>query len=225
MLRQRPGQHIYFHGNHPIRYVYLCGVVLQFDLAPGAGATKYALLMLDDGSGRAIEVKIPRRHGRDLTDGEVFPSNTYVDNLNVHARLGLASLSIDNKPISVGTVLKVKGTITMFRNRQIELKRVFLVKDTNEEVEYWASLAKHRRDVLTTPWILTRADMKAIDDELEAQERLERERKRTKQAKYAKHKERKAQSEEKRERQRKRVEEVLDAGALVGSNVIKAPWE
>jgi hypothetical protein len=223
MLRRTcAGQHVYFHGNHPIRYVYLCGLVLQFDLAPGAGAAKYALLMLDDGSGRAIEVKIPRRYG---IDKEAFLSNTLIDNLNVNAKFGLASLFIDNKPIHVGAILKVKGTITMFRDRQIELKRVFLVKDTNEEVVFWASLAKHRSDVLSRPWILTHAKMKAIDDEMEAQERHDRERKKAKQAKFKRDEERRARSDEKRERQRRRVQEVLDAGALVGSNVIRAPWE
>ena len=225
MLSHLPGQHVYFHGNHPIRYVYLCGLVLQFELAPGAGATKYALLMLDDGSGRAIEVKIPRRQTRDLEDGEVFPSNTLIDNLNVHANLGLASLFIDNKPVHVGTILKVKGTITVFRHRQIELKRVFLVKDTNEEVMYWASLAQFRRDVLSKPWVLTHAQMKAVDDDLEAQERRDRERKKAKQAKLLRDRERKGKSDEKKERQRRRLQEVLDDGALVGSNIIKAPWE
>jgi acyl-CoA hydrolase len=219
------GQHVYFHGNHPIRYVYLCGIVLQFELAPGAGATKYALLMLDDGSGRAIEVKIPRRQKRDQEGGEVFPSNTFIDNLNVHASLGLASLFIDNKPVHVGTIIKVKGTIAFFRNRQIELKRVFLVKDTNEEVMYWASLAQFRRDVLAQPWVLTHAQMKAVDDDLEAQGRRDRERKKAKQAKLLRDRERKGKSDEKKERQRRRLQEVLDDGALADSNVIKAPWE
>jgi hypothetical protein len=205
--------------------VYLCGLVLQFDLAPGAGATKYALLMLDDGSGRAIEVKIPRRHGHDLDDGMDFPSNTLIDNLTVHATLGLASLFIDNTPIHVGAVLKVKGTITTFRDRQIELKRVFLVKDTNEEVMFWASLAKHRRNVLARSWVLTHEDMRAFDDKLEAEERRDRERKKVKHATIAKAQERKARGDERRERQRRRVQAVLDEGALVGSNVIKAPWE
>jgi hypothetical protein len=225
MLSRLLGQHVYFHGNHPIRYVYLCGLVLQFELAPGAGATKYALLMLDDGSGRAIEVKIPRRLESSQIDREVFPSNTLVDNVNVHAHVGLASLFINNQPVHVGAILKVKGTITMFRSRQIELKRVFLVKDTNEEVQYWASLAQLRRDVLAKPWVLTHAQMKATDDEIEAQERRDRDRKKAKQAKHLRDRERKGKSDDKKERQRRRLQEVLDDGALVGSNVIKAPWE
>lgn len=197
----------------------------QIDLAPGAGATKYALLMLDDGSGSAIEVKIPRRHGPDLSSGTLHPSNTLVDNVDIHSKWGLASLSVDKKAVPVGTILKVKGTITKFRERQIELKRVFFVRDTNEEVNFWAGVAKHRRDILSKPWVLSKAEMKVIDDGIEAEERKERERKKARQAKYAKHEERKAKSDEKRERQRKRVQEVLDDGALVGSNVIKAPWE
>lgn len=197
----------------------------QFDLAPGAGAVKYALLMIDDGSGRAIEVKIPRRYGLALDDGEVHPSNTLVDNVNVYDTWGLASLSIDNQPIHVGTILKIKGMIAEFRERQIELKRVFLVRDTNEEVVFWAGLAKYRRDVLSKPWILSPADMKALDDQIEADLRIETERKHARRAKYEACKERKAESEEKRQRQAEKKRRLFDAGALKGSDVIKAPWE
>ena len=181
--------------------------------------------MLDDGSGRAIEVKIPRRHGLELTNGQVHPSNTLVDNLNVYDTWGLASLFINNQPIHVGTVLKVKGTIAEFRERQIELKRVFLVKDTNEEVAFWAGLARHRRDVLSKPWVLSPADMKVLDDQIEAETRKEEERKNARRAKYEVSKERKAENDEKRQRQAEKKRRLFDAGALKGSDVIKAPWE
>lgn len=179
--------------------------------------------MLDDGSGRAIEVKISRRP--QAPKGEVYPSNTLVDNLDVYADWGLASVFVDRKPVAVGTVLKVKGTITKFRERQVELKRVFLVRDTNEEVDFWAGLAKHRSEVLSKPWMLSTAEMKAIHDGIEAEERKEKDRKKARHAKHAKYEERKARSDDKKERQRRRVQEVLDDGALVGSNIIKAPWE
>ena len=197
----------------------------QFDLAPGAGAVKYALLMLDDGSGRAIEVKIPRRHGPALLDGEVHQSNTLVDNLNVYDTWGLASLTIDNQPIRVGTVLKVKGTIAEFRERQLELKRVFLVKDTNEEVVFWAGVAKHRRDVLSKPWVLSSADMRALDDQIEAETKKYEERKVARRIKYEASIERKAENDEKRQRQADKKRRLFDSGALKGSDVIKAPWE
>jgi hypothetical protein len=199
--------------------------VQQFDLAPGAGAVRYALLMLDDGSGRAIEVKIPRRHGPTLDNGEVHPSNTLVDNLNVYDTWGLASLTIDNQPIRVGTVLKVKGTIAEFRERQVELKRVFLVKDTNEEVVFWAGVAKHRRDVLSKPWVLSSADMKVLDDQIEAETRKDEERKAARRIKYEASIERKAENDEKRQRQADKKRRLFDSGALKGSDVIKAPWE
>lgn len=204
--------------------MYLCGIVQQVDLAPGAGANKLALLSVDDGSGQTIEVKIARRYGPDV-DGEVYPSNTLVDNLDVNTTWGLASLSIDRRPICIGAILKIKGTITKFRQRQIDLKRVFVVKDTNEEVAFWAATAKHRREVLSRPWLLTDAEMRAIDNEIQLEEQNERQRKSERKAKYVKYEERKARNDEKRERQRKKVQDSLDEGALAGSNVIKAPWE
>lgn len=183
--------------------------------------------MLDDGSGRAIEVKIPRRHGPalDVDNGEVHPSNTLVDNLNVHDTRGLPSLFIDNQPVRVGSVLKVKGTIAEFRERQVELKRVFVVRDTNEEVAFWAGVARHRRDVLSKPWILSPADMKALDDQIEAETRKEEERQIARRAKYEASKERKAENDGKRQRHAERKRRLFDAGALKGSDVIKAPWE
>jgi hypothetical protein len=199
--------------------------VQQIDLAAGAGAARYALLMLDDGSGRAIEVKIPRRHGLAIDSGEVHPSNTLVDNLNVYDTWGLASLFIDNQPIHVGTVLKVKGTIGEFRERQVELKRVFLVKDTNEEVVFWAGVAKHRRDVLSKPWMLSFADMRALDDQIEAETRKDEERKVARRIKYEASMERKAEKDEKRQRHADKKRRLFDTGALKGSDVIKAPWE
>lgn len=139
---------------------------------------------------------------------------------------GLASLLIDKKPVHVGRIVKVKGTVTSFRGqRQIDLKRVFVVKDTNEEAGFWAAVAVHRSKVLARPWVLTDDDMRKIDRRMEDEESRKRERKREKKVKMAKYEERKARSDEKREKQRKRVAEVLDAGALLGSDVIKAPWE
>lgn len=72
---------------------------------------------------------------------------------------------------------------------------------------------------------MTDDDMRKIDRRMEDEESRERERRREKKLKLAKYEERKARSDEKREKQRRRVAEVLDAGALVGSDVIKAPWE
>lgn len=148
-----------------------------------------------------------------------------IDNLDVQSTWGLASILVDKEPVPVGSILKVKGTITKFRERQIELKRAFRVKNTNEEVAFWASTAKHRRDVLSRPWVLTEAEMREIDEDIAADERRERERKIERKEKYAKHEHRKARHDEKREKQRKKVEQVLNEGALAGSNIILAPWE
>jgi len=49
------GQNIYFHLNHPIRYIYLIGVVVEIDFWE-----RFAILTIDDGSGAVIEVKVAR---------------------------------------------------------------------------------------------------------------------------------------------------------------------
>lgn len=188
------------------------------------------MLLLDDGSGRTIEVKIPRRRAKDLEDGAVtYPSNTLIDNVDVNDTwhvLKLPSLLyINNKPVCEGTVLKIKGTIAMFRERQIELKRVFVVRNTNDEVTFWTELAKLRRDVLAKPWVLTADEAKAIDDDIEAKKRQEQEWARAKRVGKAEWLERKGRSDEKREVQRRKKEQALNDGALKGSNIIKEAWE
>lgn len=59
-------QNIYFHLNHPIQYVYLCGPVAGIEVFSNkAGSRKFISLTLDDSSGRTIEilveVKLPSR--------------------------------------------------------------------------------------------------------------------------------------------------------------------
>lgn len=199
-------------------------MVVQLDLAPGAGASKYALLVLDDSSGRSIEIKIPRRQVKD-DDPATYPSNTLIDNVGLRVDMGVPDLLINNKHIPVGSILKVKGTLTKFRDRQIELKRAFIVKSTDEEVHFWAGVAAHKHHVLSTPWILTasqraKADAKAIIEERKARESMK-----VKRVDHARQAQRRAIKAEKHENQRKKLSEIMDAGALEGSNVIKAPWD
>jgi hypothetical protein len=217
------GQDVYFYQNHPVQFVYLCGLVLQIELAPGAGANKYALLTLDDGSGQTIEVKI-RRRVVEPEDHATYPSSTEIDNVDVQVGFGLPSLLVDKGVVPVGSILKVKGSITKFRARQLDLKRVFVVQNTAEEVKFWADVATHRRNVLSRPWVLTaeqqaKADARILVEEQKASHAAKRSRKA--QAKHAKAQAGKAENEESR---RARLAESMDEGALVGSAYIRPPW-
>lgn len=224
ILTKRVGQNVYFKLNHPIQYVYLCGVVVQVELAPGAGATKFALITLDDGSGKVIEVKIPRRQTQ-LDDDAVFPSNTLINNVNVWVDIAVASVHVDGKALNVGSVIRVKGTITVFRERQIELKRIFRVKDTNEEAAFWTSLAKWRREVLSKPWVLTHEQKTKIDVEIAEATKQTQKRAVVKKGDHAARLARKAKVDEKKEKRRLLEAATFDAGALPGSHILRAPWQ
>lgn len=224
ILTECTGQNVYFRLNHPIQYVYLCGVVVQVELAPGAGATKFALITLDDGSGKVIEVKIPRRQTQ-LDDDAVFPSNTLINNVNVWVDMAVASVHVDGKALSVGSVVRVKGIITVFRERQIELKRIFRVKDTNEEAAFWTSLAKWRREVLSKPWVLTHEQKTKIDDEIAEVTKQTQKRAVVKKGDHAARLARKAKIDEKKEKRRLLEAATFDAGALPGSHILRAPWQ
>jgi len=67
-------QNIYFHLNHPIRYVYLCGVITEIEYIKNL----YTVLTLDDGSGATIEVKITH-----VMPVAAKPSSTVVSNEQV----------------------------------------------------------------------------------------------------------------------------------------------
>jgi len=224
MLTGRSGQNVYFTLNHPIQYIYLCGLVVQIDLAPGAGASKYALITLDDGSGRVIEVKIARRQTQ-LDEDAVYPSNTLINNVNVWVNMALASVYVDGEALSIGSIIKVKGTITVFRERQIELKRIFRVRDTNEEAAFWTSLAKWRREVLSKPWVLAQEQKAKVDAEIAEAERETRKRAAVKKGDRAEQMAKMAKREERREKRRLLEAKAFDAGALPGSHLLRAPWQ
>ncbi|KAF2765847.1 hypothetical protein EJ03DRAFT_279252 [Teratosphaeria nubilosa] len=210
------GQNVYFHLNHPIQYIYLSGVLVEVDVVPGG---KYTLLTLDDGSGACIVAKIVNREKADNDEAE-YPSNTLVDNVSVSFEIGSPSLTIDAKIVNVGDVIKVKGTISTFRKiRQIEAKRMSVVKDTNAEAQHWSDMAAWRRDVLSKPWVLTTPQRYGIDEKIRKAEKAEKEKAQKKKAMGAKYEEKRKRNEARYEAKRVELEKVMNAGALYGSNV------
>ena len=219
-LQQKPGfegQQIYFHWNHPIRFVRLVGIVVDIVITTGA---KHILISLDDSSGACIEIKTSVRELKSDDHAE-YPSNTVIDNVDVYMNLGVATVLIDKKPIDIGSIIKAKGTINSFRNqRQLKLERIWIVKDTNEEAKAWAETAEWKRDILSKPWILTKQQKDDIDEQIRRDEAKEREKSRKRKMWDAKYAEKRKKHLAKHEARRKRHEEKLDMGALRGSNAI-----
>ena len=94
------------------------------------------------------------------------------------------------------------------------------MKDTNDEVRAWAETAEWKRDVLSQPWVLSKAQRDKIDQEIVQDAVRERETAKKRKLRVAKYVEKKRRHIEKTEKRRKREEEELNAGALKGSNVL-----
>jgi septal ring factor EnvC (AmiA/AmiB activator) len=132
--------------------------------------------------------------------------------------------------LDIGRVVKVKGTISEFRGqKQVELKRIWVIKTTNEEARSWEEAARFKMEVLDKPWHITKEEHSKIKAEDKAERRKNREWEKA----MAAHEEKKrAHEEEKRRRareyekymaerekrlevRRRREEVMMNAGALI----------
>lgn len=115
------------------------------------------LLVLDDSSGATIEIVIlkaaaPVADRRSNQDGRTGAS----DLVHVTSTARTPLENVDVKQLTLGAVIKVKGTLSSFRhNMQVILERVVFLRETNAEVRFWDERARFRVDVLSVPWALT----------------------------------------------------------------------
>lgn len=222
---------MYFHLNYPIRFISLTAPIISIESI----TDRYTILELDDGSGSTIVVKITRLSKHQLLENQVDnASNTNVENVNIVSRIGVFDVFVDgHKKLDIGTVIKVKAVIGEFRNmKQLELKRIYVIRTTGEEVKEWTEVARWKRDILSKPWFLSPQKLKDLDNEDARQRRKQRdtEKKRREynkamEEKLAKRREKMEKHEAKVEKRRKAIEDDLNGGALRGSDVLWAPWQ
>lgn len=98
--------------------------------------------------------------------------------------------TLDISPLTPGTVVKLKGTLSSFRARmQLHLERFFPIPDTNAEIRFLGQRIRFLVEVLSVPWVLSEEEIAGLHREAEhEEERVEEE------------------QERERRRQRKRVE-------------------
>lgn len=146
--------------------------------------------------------------------------------MNVNVLLGIPHFFVDKRRIDVGSVVKVRGSPISYRGqRQLLAKRMIELRTTVEEVQAWESTARWKLDVLSKPWVLTRQQREDIDVELREEEARQRAKQKKHKLRDAKYAAKEARHWERRENKRKNLEEVFNAGALRGSETVKAPWE
>lgn len=159
----------------------------------------------------------------DISSAVDCPSNTTVGNLNVVAQVGIFEVVVDGQNLDIGTVIKAKCTITEFRgNKQLDLKRISIMRTTDEEAQAWADTAAFRQNVLAKPWVLSPKELKRIEKGLKVQRKKEKEHQRLK----AEHEARKwarrrvrdrkiAEWGQKAEKKRRKEEFIMNHGALI----------
>ncbi|QDS74910.1 hypothetical protein FKW77_004043 [Venturia effusa] len=233
-LRSEPGfegQGLYFHLNHPIRFISITAPIISIESI----TDRYTILELDDGSGTTIVVKITRLIKDQLLTNHVDnASNTTVENVNIVSKIGVFDVFVDgHKKLDIGTVIKVKAVIGEFRKvKQLELKRIYVIRTTGEEVKEWAEVARWKRDILSKSWVLTSQKLNElnIDDRRERRkqrdtEKRKKEYSKARDEKLAKRREKIEAHEARVEKRRKEKEDELNGGALKGSDVLWAPWQ
>ena len=114
------GQNLYFHLNHPIRWVRLVGVVVAFDVLP----TRF-IFVLDDSSGTTIDVtcELAKAQSHDGRTHELSKelAMTEIPTKGVTAKGGEVNLA----GVDIGSVVKVKGGIGAWKGRrQVLLERI-----------------------------------------------------------------------------------------------------
>ena len=225
--QQQQGQSpalLLFYLNHPVQFVCVVGIVVAFD-----NHDRFWLFTIDDSSGATIDVTC-RKPDKAEEPGELRPIRQNGNDALAQAATGKARNNNDDgslqetttsidvlSRIGVGSVVKVKGTISVFRSvRQITLERLEIVPDTSAEVRFWIQRTQLLTDVLSKPWKLSAERQKQLLKEAEGEaedgkeqaarrvKRLAKERRREK-----RHAEKIAKAYEAEERQRNRVAEEM----------------
>ena len=113
------------------------------------------------------------------------------------------------KGINVGSVVKIKGIISVYRERQIAMKIIHVIPDTAAEVVEWRARNAFYKDVLSKPWVVTEEEETRCLKDAEREKWREEEKKKRKIKKDETEDERKLRK--RRERRKKRDEEAKAA--------------
>jgi hypothetical protein len=154
------GRRLYHHGNHPIKWVRITGVVVAID-----DFTQRRVYTVDDSSGMCIECICPAPPKPGTADPTTKPPIVGITKeLGKEPKKNAQPLgpSVTNPNISwdevdVGSVVKIKGGISTFRDqKQIEIIKVEVLKSTDQEVRCWNEVLQFRREVLEVPWTVSK---------------------------------------------------------------------
>jgi len=119
----------------------------------------------------------------------------------------------DLEDVSLHSIIKAKGSLGEFRgNKQLLLRRVSVLRDTNDEVNAWTEAIKFKKNVLSKPWHLTEEFISEERERVRAVE-VEERKKEKKRRKDEQTLRRKEKEPEKGAREVKRKEKAVEESA------------
>lgn len=173
------GQDLYFHLNHPIKWVRICGIVVAIDVYGDSSSRKgqIQVITIDDSSGHTIECVIPLPPP---------PANSAPTVPPPGQQQPASPLPIIDSEIDIGHTLDIKGSLRTFREqRQVKVEKIVHLKTTEQEVAFWERVVQLRQEVLDRPWRLEekvvrrlRREAMGVDERDAKREREKEERRR-----------------------------------------------
>ncbi|KAJ5089784.1 hypothetical protein N7532_008468 [Penicillium argentinense] len=178
------GQKVFFYKNHPISYIAVAGVIVARTDVP-----RRTILTIDDSSGATLDIvvlqadpkeKDSRQSAQTLNfaiSGIASGSNPeniseekpdiLAMNQTVHVSATDRSI-IDISQLQPGAIVKVKGTLSIFRSDfQLNLERFSMVPDTNAEMKFIDEKLQFLVGVLSDPWVLLDEEVEQLRREAE----------------------------------------------------------
>ncbi|TLS24146.1 hypothetical protein PpBr36_08137 [Pyricularia pennisetigena] len=166
------GQDLYFHINHPIKWIRIAGIIVAID-----EYNSRRVYTVDDGSGVNMECVTTIAVAKPAAGEAVVPGvTTAATTTTATPGYGAFQPRQHTNPripndLDVGQVVEVKGGISTFRDaRQIKVESVTVLRSTRQEVEFWRRTTELRHTVLARPWTLRRRDVRRCRKEAEAED-------------------------------------------------------
>ncbi|KAI0593557.1 hypothetical protein F4775DRAFT_577587 [Biscogniauxia sp. FL1348] len=181
-LQSRPEfevQDVFFHLNHPIRWVRVTGVVVAIDEYYGR-----RVYTIDDSTGACIECCVTVPVPAKTKPLWAISNEASSDAAKTPAADGSAEAPAQVLPdVDVGMVVEFRGSVNTFRGqKQIKVLKTIPIRSTSQEVQFWNKIRDFRRDFLSRPWLLERKEVrrcqKLANSEGDAQEKKHSKKKR-----------------------------------------------
>lgn len=151
------GQNIFFHLNHPIQWVRICGFVLAVEKKGSRD-----IFTLDDGSGFTVECVLPYEQPRKQNNRAPGDHTSRADSIAKEDEQAIRGSELVDKVVEArGHLQLFEYSTTNRRFLQIQTNKHKVLHSTQQEVAFWTKANKFACDTLNKPWVLDKEIVRA----------------------------------------------------------------